>query len=137
MVPALAGNIILFEVRDGTLVYRLLGEKVVMAMRSDLRGKTPREAFGDTPYIRMVEQQLLTSAANGTPIYSCHDFRLDNTAYGGHSRKAWRIALPYGDDGQVTRLLCYQQLSRSIETSVRRDIDYTELLPRTVFMVEV
>lgn len=137
VVPALTANIILFEVRDDTIVYRVLGEKVIMATKGDLRGKTPQEAFGDTPYIRMVEQQLLACAASGTPFYSCHDFPMEDSAYGGHSRKAWRIALPYGDDGRVSRLLCYQRLSQAIETYTSRDIDYAKLLPKSVFMIEL
>ncbi len=137
VVPTLAANIILFEVQDGRLIYRVLGERVITALKTDIRGKSPKEAFGDTPYIRMIEQQLLACAARGIPIYSCHDFRLEDPGYGSQSRKAWRIALPYGDDGCVSRLLCYQQFSTAIEFDYRQDINYEKLLPQTVFEIQV
>jgi hypothetical protein len=139
VVPSLAANIILFEVQGETLIYRVLGEKVLTALKADIRGKTPIEALGDTPYIRLIQQQLLECAATGTPLYSRHDFRLDDALPTGtsQSRQAWRIALPYGDEDRVTRLLCYQLFSETIEIHFRQDIDFAKLLPETVFKIEV
>jgi len=139
LLPALAPNLILYEVTDSAITFRVVGEKVVTTAGSNLKGRTLAEAFGDTPYVHMVEGQLRECAASGVPLYSRHDFQLRDDTYEDayHSRKAWRIALPYGEGGRVTRLLCYQLFSKEIETHYRKDIDFGELLPKTVFKIEV
>ena len=140
LLPALVPNLILYEVTETAIIFRVVGEKVVTtAGSSNLKGRTLVEAFGDTPYVHMVEDQLRECAASGVPLYSRHDFQLRDDTYQDafHSRKAWRIALPYGDGGRVTRLLCYQLFSQEIETHYRKDIDFGELLPKTVFKIEV
>jgi hypothetical protein len=139
LLPALVPNLILYEVTDNTITFRVVGEKVVTTAGGNLKGRTLAEAFGDTPYVHMVEGQLRECAASGVPLYSRHDFQLRDETYKDafHSRKAWRIALPYGEGGRVTRLLCYQLFSKEIETHYRKDIDFGALLPKTVFKVEV
>ena len=139
VVPALAANLLLMEVQGKTLTYRVVGEQVVTAVRDNIKGKTLKQAFGDTPYVRMVEHQLLECAASGIPLYSVHDFQLGDTSYGGpaQSRKAWRIALPYGEDDRVSRLLCYQLFSEAVEVHFRKDPDFAKLLPETVFKIDV
>jgi len=139
VVPNLASNLVLLEVAGETLTYRVLGDAVVLAVGTNLKGKTLRQVYGDTDYVRVIEQQLLACAARGVPIYSNHDFQLpdDGVSGFGNHRKAWRIALPYGDEQDVTRLLCYQRFSQEIEISLRKDMDYAKLLPTTVFWIEV
>jgi hypothetical protein len=139
LLPALVPNLILYEVTDSAITFRVVGEKVVTTTGGNLKGRTLVEAFGDTPYVHMVEGQLRECAASGVPLYSRHDFQLRDDTYKDafHSRKAWRIALPYGEGGRVTRLLCYQLFSKEIETHYRKDIDFGELLPKTVFKIEV
>lgn len=139
LLPALVPNVILYEVTDSAITFRVVGEKVVITAGGNLKGRTLVEAFGDTPYVHMVEGQLRECANSGVPLYSRHDFQLRDDTYQDafHSRKAWRIALPYGDDGRVTRLLCYQLFSQEIETHYRKDIDFGALLPKTVFKIEM
>lgn len=139
LVPNLAANLLLLEVTGETLTYRLLGDKVVTAVGTGLKGKTLREVYGDTDYVRIIERQLLECVASCRPLYSCHDFQLRDDGYGDtrQHRKAWRIALPYGDGERVTRLLCYQLFSQNIEISFRKDIDFESLMPKTVFKVEI
>ncbi len=139
LMPALVPNLILYEVTEAGITFRVVGEKVVTTAGSSLKGRTLIEAFGDTPYVHMVEQQLRECANSGVPLYSRHDFQLRDNTYRDafHSRKAWRIALPYSDGGRVTRLLCYQLFSKEIETHYRKDIDFGELIPKTVFKIEV
>lgn len=139
VVPALAPNVILLEVQDGTLIYRILGEKVITALKTSPKGRTITEAFGDTPYMRLIRSQLLECAASGMPLYSCHDFHLPENGQGltGQTRKAWRIALPYGEPDRVSRLLCYQLFSDDIEVTWLQGTDFNQLLPKTVFKVQV
>ena len=139
VVPALTANLILYEVAGEDLIFRVVGEKVLTTVGTSLKGKTLREAFGDTEYMRMIRRQLDECAATGVPLYSIHHFQLDSSVRFGatHSRKAWRIALPYGEAGRVTRLLCYQLFSQEIEPPFREDIDLVGLLPRTVFKIDV
>lgn len=139
LVPALAGNLILYEVTESAITFRIVGEKVVTLAGKNLKGRTLADAFGETPYTQMVERQLRECADCGVPLYSVHDFQLRDEVYDDavHSRKAWRIALPYGADGRVTRLLCYQLFSQQIETQFARDIDYGRLLPKTVFKIQL
>ena len=137
--PALAANLILYEVAAGELIFRVVGEKVVTIAGTSLKGKTLREAFGNTDYMRMIERQLHECAGSGVPLYSIHDFQLPTCGLPAlaHKRKAWRIALPYGEGDQVTRLLCYQLFSEEIEPPFREGIDFAGLLPKTVFKIEV
>ncbi|MEO3428378.1 PAS domain-containing protein [Pelagibius sp. CAU 1746] len=139
LVPVLVPNLILYEVTGGAIVFRVVGENVVTATGGSLKGRTLVEAFGDTPYVHMVEGQLRECANSGVPLYSRHDFQLRDETFAEafHSRKAWRIALPYGEGGRVTRLLCYQLFSKEIETHFRKDIDFGALLPKTVFKIDV
>jgi len=139
LVPSLTANVILYEVEDRDLIFRVLGEKVLTTVGSNPKGKTLREALGESDYVLMVESQLLECAATGVPLYSVHDFQLPTAALGAemHRRKAWRIALPYGEENRVTRLLCYQLFSEEIEAPFRKEIDYARLLPKTVFKIDV
>lgn len=139
IVPSLAANLLLLEIDGETITYRVLGDKVVTAVGTGLKGKTLREVYGDTDYVAVIERQLLECAATATPLYSCHDFQLPDSSYDSprQHRKAWRIALPYGEGERVTRLLCYQLFSRNIDVSFSKDIDFEKLMPKTVFKVEV
>lgn len=139
LVPTLAANLILYEVADEDFVFRVVGEKVLTAAGAKLRGMTLRQVLGDRPYRHMIERQLSECAASGVPLYSHHDFQLgsDEPFTVASSRKAWRIALPYGDEGRVTRLLCYQLFSKDITLQQPQDIDFESLLPRTVFKIDV
>lgn len=137
VVPILAANIILYEVAGEDLIIRLLGEKVVTNLGTGLKGRTLRQVLGDTDYTRTVERQLHDCAANGLPLYSRHDFQLPGEFVNPVTRKAWRIALPYGDEARVTRLLCYQLFSQDIETHAQKKIDFEGLLPKTVFRIRV
>ena len=143
VVPTLAANLILYEVAGKDLIYRVVGEKVLTAIGTRLRGHSLRAAFGDTPYVDMIESQLLECAASGVPLYSRHDFQLAPKApfAVSRTRKAWRIALPYGEaDGEnkgVTRLLCYQLFSQTIEVPFQQDIDFAGLIPKSVFKIDI
>lgn len=139
IVPYLAANLLLLEVSGETLTYRVIGDKVVTAVGTGLKGRTMREVFGDTAYIGIIEEQLLECVSSARPLYSRHDFELPGA---GHDsvrlhRRAWRIALPYGDGDCVTRLLCYQLFSQSIDVGLRKEIDFEKLIPKTVFKVEI
>ena len=139
VVPTLAANLVLYEVDGKELIFRVLGEKVLTTVGINLRGKTLRGALGESDYVLMVERQLHECAASATPLYSIHDFRLPPGLLTGSvdSRKAWRIALPYGEADRVTRILCYQLFSEEIEPPLREAIDFAALLPKTVFKIEV
>jgi len=139
IVPALASNLILYEIKGEDLIFRVIGESVVTTVGTNLRGRTLRDSFGDTPYARMIERQLHECAATGVPLYSRHAFQLEANAQFAlpHARKAWRIALPYGEGGGVTRLLCYQLFSEKIEAPFQQGIDFESLLPKTVFKIQV
>lgn len=143
VVPALAANIILYEVAGKDLIYRIIGEKVLTAVGTKLRGHSLREAFGNTPYVDMIERQLHECVASGVPLYSRHDFQLAPAAALAvpHARKAWRIALPYGEaageNKGVTRLLCYQLFSQTIEVAFKQDIDFAGLMPTSVFKIRI
>lgn len=139
LVPALAANLILYEVAGRDLIFRVLGEKVVTTVGTSLKGRTLRGALGESDYVLMIERQLHECADSGVPLYSIHDFQLPEGEFAAttHSRKAWRIALPYSEEGRVTRLLCYQLFSQAIEPPFQKDIDFAGLLPKTVFKVEV
>lgn len=138
LVPSLVPNLILYDVQGPMITFRLVGEKVLTTAGTNPKGMTLIEAFGDTPYIRMVEVQLRECVRTGIPLYSRHDFQVQNGSLGTkHSRKAWRIALPYGTEERVTRLLCYQLFSEEIDLPARKDIDFDKLLPKTVFKIDV
>ena len=151
VVPALASHLILYEVAGKDLIYRIVGEKVMTAVGTRLRGRSLREAFGDTPYVDMIERQLQECAASGVPLYSRHDFELTPAAAVAvsHTRKAWRIALPYGEapgenpgenPGEkkgVTRLLCYQLFSQTIEAAFQKEVDFAGLMPKSVFKIQI
>ncbi|GAB4364975.1 MAG: hypothetical protein Kow00114_21930 [Kiloniellaceae bacterium] len=139
LVPALAGNLILYEVSGEDFVFRVVGEKVLTAVGANLRGMTLRQALGDRPYRHMIERQLSECAACGVPLYSRHDFHIgdDASLSVSHNRRAWRIALPYGEAGRVTRLLCYQLFSKDFTARAPQDVDFEALLPKTVFKIDV
>lgn len=139
LVPALVPNLILFEVVDETAIFRVIGEKVIMAVGTGLKGLSVQEAFGDTSYGQAIDRQLQECRTTGVPLYSRHDFQLQSKFHGSppHSRKAWRIMLPYGEQDNVTRLLCYQLFSAQIDIPSQQDIDYETLLPKTVFLISV
>lgn len=139
LVPSLSGNLILYEVAGRDLVFRVVGENVATAVGSRLKGKTLRQALGGSEYVQMIERQLHECAASGTPLYSIHDVQLPGRALPAatHGRKAWRIALPYGEGARVNRLLCYQTFSQEVEPPFQKDVDFAVLLPRTVFVIEV
>lgn len=139
LVPTLAANLILYEVAGEDFIFRVVGEKVLTAAGTKLRGMTLRQVLGDRPYRHMIERQLSECAASGVPLYSRHDFQfVSGEPFAVPSaRKAWRIALPYGEHGQVTRLLCYQLFSRELVLEPQQDIDFESLLPKTVFKIDV
>lgn len=141
LLPALVPHIILYDVSGPAVTFRIVGEGVVTTVGTNLKGKTLAEAFGNTPFVLMVEEQLRECAACGVPIYSRHDFQLKTNSSGpgdpNQIHEAWRLALPYGTGDRVTRLLCYQLFSQPIEPHIERKINFGTLLPSKVFKVEL
>ena len=137
VIPALAAHLLLYEIDGDDLIFRVVGDKVVTTAGVALKGKTLLQAMGDTTYTRIIERQLKECATTGVPLYSIHDFQLPGEFVNPLSRKAWRIALPYGDDQGVTRLLCYQLFSREISAASHEEIDFETLLPKTVFKIRL
>lgn len=113
MVPALAESVILFEVgQDLSPTYRLTGEAMRRAVGRPTVGLTPHDLMGRTPYADLIVEQLRDCARAVQPIYSSHDFVV---AHEDVARQSRRIAMPYGQDGQVNRLLCFQVVSGKFE----------------------
>ncbi|ANK80253.1 MAG: hypothetical protein TEF_05200 [Rhizobiales bacterium NRL2] len=113
MVPALAESVILFEVgEDLSPTYRLTGEAMRRAVGRPTVGLTPYDLMGRTPYAELIVEQLRDCARAVEPIYSSHDFVVAQDEIARESR---RIAMPYGQDGKVNRLLCFQVVSEKLE----------------------
>ncbi|MEQ8344417.1 MAG: hypothetical protein RIB84_15550 [Sneathiellaceae bacterium] len=131
LVPAMAGNALLFGVDGDSYTYRLVGENIRQAVRQRLKGRTAAEVLGeDTDYYRLVASQFRLVVTNMRPLYSMHRLHRPGDS---QQMAAWRIVLPYRDGETVTRLLTYQVFDAAANRG--GEVAVEDLLPHTVFWV--
>lgn len=132
-VPALAADIVMFEPAGGSFVYRVVGERAGRMLGRNVIGKTLIEVLQDPEYVDLVIAKLMMSVREPGVYLATQRFRRPSDGLTVSSR---RLVLPYGEEGEVRRVLTYMLFDQSLQEPYTPGLKLDPLMLTDLFLIE-